>query len=133
MSKALQQFKAIFMKEEKRNNRTEWRNFFISEVFLDEQYEEDFVIDMHEFLKEQEEVPFNRLPDGLVVELAIVYVLRPNWKDFYVVTADESDCYDVEDVDVLGQLLADIWNSQEHYRENYQELYSKASFIRRKS
>lgn len=130
--KAIQQFKTIFMEEEKRNNRTEWRNFFLTEMFLDEQYEEDFVIAMHEFLMQQAEVPFSRLPAGLVIELAIVYVLWPNEND-YCVVFDETDCYEEEEYDLCKELLAEIWNSQENSMENYLDLQSKASFIRRKS
>ncbi len=132
MNKAIQQFKTIFMEDEKRNDRTQWRNFFLTECFLDEQYEEDFVIAMYEFLKSQKEVPFGRLPEGLVIELAIVYVLWPNEND-YCVTMDESDYYEEEEDDFCKELLADIWNNQENCRENYEELQSKASFIRRKS
>ena len=124
---AMQQFKAIFMDEEKRQNRTEWRTFFISETFLDEQYEENFVRTMLEFLQKQNIVPYTKLPDGLVIELAIVYVL---WTDEDgIVTLEEYE----EELTAIELLMSKIWNYQENYQNNAKELESKASFIRRKS
>lgn len=133
---AMQQFKAIFNDEQKRQNRMEWRTFFISEVFLDEQYEESFVHAMHAFLRQQDIVPYTKLPDGLVVELAIVYVLWPKDKDYLVEIKDyeaDSALYDWKNVSIFEETAADIWNQQENCQGNYMELYSKASFIRRKS
>ena len=132
---AMQQFKAIFMDSKKRNNRTEWRSFFITKVFLDEQYEEHFIRAMYEFLQQQNMVPFDELPNELVVELAIVYALDPDEDDFLVSIEeyDHSGLYDWKNVDIFEECIANIWNSQENYPENYKNLISKPSFIRRES
>lgn len=133
---AMQKFKEIFMDENRRNDRTEWRDFFISETFLDEQYEEAFVRSVHDFLKQQTMIPFTMLPGGLVIELAIVYVLRPE-RDNWLVQVEEnladSSLYDWKNVTIFEELVADIWNHQEKREENGVELESDASFIRRKS
>ncbi|MDE7477397.1 MAG: hypothetical protein K2M91_05525, partial [Lachnospiraceae bacterium] len=75
---------------------------------------------IHEFLQYQDIIPYTKLPGGLVVELAIVYVLWVGDKDYLAPT---ETC----------EAIADIWNHQENRRNNYKELQSKASFIRRKS
>ncbi len=132
---AMQQFKAIFMDEEKRNNRAEWRKFFISDTFLDAQYNARFAIGIHIFLQLQTIVPFDKLPDGLVIELAIVYVLLPQDADYRVplYKADLDHLYDVMSPNVYEKIFGDIWNLQERVEDNFKELRSKASFIRRKS
>lgn len=81
---AVQQFQEIFMDDARRQDRAQWRDFFISETFLDAQYEESFVQAVHDYLRQQDIVPYTKLPDGLVVELAIVYVLQPGEQDYLV-------------------------------------------------
>ncbi len=117
---AVRQFQEIFLDDARRQDRAQWRDYFISEIFLDAQYEEDFMSAVHGFLQRQNIVPYTKLPDGLVVELAIVYVLRPGEQDHL---APVEACEEA----------ADIWNCQENREKHYQELMSKASFIRRKS
>ena len=117
------------MDNKKRNNRTEWRSFFITKVFLDEQYEEHFIRAMYEFLQQQNMVPFDELPNELVVELAIVYALDPDEDDFLVSIEeyDHSGLYDWKNVDIFEECIANIWNSQENYPENYKNLRVRVS------
>lgn len=139
---AVQQFQEIFMDDTRRQDRAQWRAFFISETFLDAQYEDSFVQAVHEYLRQQDIVPYTKLPDGLVVELAIVYVLQPGESD-YLVSLEEcgqAAAFWDEDEDTADEVseagyaqAAELWNSQENREKHYKELMSKASFIRRKS
>lgn len=159
---AVQQFQEIFMDDAGRQDRAQWRDFFISETFLDAQYEESFVQAVHDYLWQQDIVPYTKLPDGLVVELAIVYVLQPGGQDYLVPleergkaaalgneeesAADKASeaghgtIFGDEDDDMAEEMpeagyvrAAELWNSQENREKHYRELMSKASFIRRKS
>lgn len=139
---AVQQFQEIFMDDTRRQDRAQWRAFFISETFLDAQYEENFVQAVHEYLRQQDIVPYTKLPDGLVVELAIVYVLQPEESD-YLISLEErgqAAAFWDEDEDTVDEVseagyaqAAKLWNSQEDREKHYRELMSRASFIRRKS
>ena len=45
---AVRQFQEIFLDDARRQDRAQWRDYFISEIFLDAQYEEDFMSAVHE-------------------------------------------------------------------------------------
>lgn len=143
---AVQQFQEIFTDDARRQDRAQWRDFFISETFLDAQYEESFGQAVHDYLRQQDKVPYTKLPDGFVVELAIVYVLQPEEWDYLVPLEERGEVADFEDEDEDEDMAeevevseagyaqaAELWNSQENREKLYRELMSKASFIRRKS
>lgn len=143
---AVQQFQEIFTDDARRQDRAQWRDFFISETFLDAQYEESFVQAVHDYLRQQDKVPYTKLPDGFVVELAIVYVLQPEEWDYLVPLEERGEVADFEDEDEDEDMAeevevseagyaqaAELWNSQENREKLYRELMSKVSFIRRKS
>lgn len=159
MSNLIREFKAIFEDEQKRNNRELWRDFFISKEFLDEQYEDEYIKAMCKYLYEQKEVSTNKLPLGLMVELAIVYALEPEddgyceIEEYCICEEDEEDIYLKENGFINNEedmkeyirngldsfyikqtaIIAKLWNEQDNYEENFDEFMSKASFIRRSS
>lgn len=113
---ALHEFISLFTNSKQAKNADTWRRFFLSEIFLGEQYSEEFARGLYTYLMEQEICPCGNLPMALLQELAIAYALIPHFageeygqgmkypKEWYKVT--------VEQTFPARKLVAEIFNRQ---------------------
>lgn len=79
-SLAMRRLKVIFENEKDLKKADVWKEFFLSQEFLREQYSEDFVNGMIQYLSDWQKQGDGWelcLPAGFLTELAIAYALRP--------------------------------------------------------
>jgi len=77
---ALHDFIEIFEDENRKNYAKVWQGYFLSENFLKEQQEEQFLKGVNEYLKSQQD----RIPDCFWIESAIAYGLFEEEKRFTI-------------------------------------------------
>ena len=74
---AMEAFQALFSDEKARKSKEQWKDYFLSETFLDVQFSENFMEQMRDSLKKQNQVPYKELPPAFLFELATAYGLEP--------------------------------------------------------
>ncbi len=110
--RVLQQFCHLFANDFKRQNQDSWRAFYLSEDFLDVQFEEALVQGIYEFLKQQEYVSYFELPTGFAVEMLIAYGIVLEEEGKVMIQGNGES----EGLEVLGpceKIIANMWNEQE--------------------
>lgn len=106
----------IFEDSKRRNRAKEWQIYFLSEVFLREQFEDYFGRGMLDYLEHQTECVMEKLPGNFVLELAIAYALFPDALEMEWGTGEVTpeDCkVKVGDGLLARSAAAEIWNRQE--------------------
>lgn len=76
---ALHDFIVLFENPKQAKKADIWKNFFLSEAFLKEQYVETFGKGLLAYLSGQDICPADNLPMGLLQELAIAYAFIPHF------------------------------------------------------
>lgn len=115
---ALKDFIALFENPKQGKQSDSWRRFFLSEAFLGEQFKEEFVEGMLAYLTRQQVYPWDNLPAGFLMELAIAYAVTPHFageeyfdglrypKEWYKVSTEHEDWFPAE------RYVAEIFNMQ---------------------
>ncbi len=119
-AKALGSFIALFENPKQRKQTDSWRRFFLSEIFLGEQFSERFGQGLLAYIREQQVCPRDNLPAGLLMELAIAYAMVPRFereeyfeglrypKEWYKVSVDREE----EELFPVARYVAEIFNIQ---------------------
>ncbi|MDE7352905.1 MAG: J domain-containing protein [Acetatifactor sp.] len=76
---ALHDFIALFENPKLAKQADTWKRFFLSEVFLKEQFSEEFGKGLFTYLSKQTLCPSDNLPMGLLQELAVAYAFIPHF------------------------------------------------------
>lgn len=76
---ALHDFIVLFENSKQAKQADTWKRFFLTEVFLGEQFSEEFGKGLLTYLSEQTLCPCDNLPMGLLQELAIAYAFIPHF------------------------------------------------------
>ncbi len=75
---ALSEMIAILNDPQRKNSLSEWKRYFLSEAFLDEQFDESFGKGMMEYFNKLPEELLQSLPQNFVLELAVAFGLVPD-------------------------------------------------------
>ena len=115
---ALGEFMALFENPRQAKQSDGWRRYFLSEAFLGEQFSEEFARGLSDYLRGQGTCPWDNLPMGLLMELAIAYGLVPRFeraeyfeglkypKEWYKVSTERGELFPAIDY------VAEIFNIQ---------------------
>ncbi len=76
---ALHEFIVLFENPQRAKQADTWKRFFLSEVFLKEQFTEEFGKGLFTYLSEQDLFSSDNLPMGLLQELAVAYAFIPHF------------------------------------------------------
>ena len=76
---ALHDFIALFENPKQAKQADTWKRFFLSDVFLKEQFSEEFGKGLFTYLSKQNLCPSDNLPMGLLQELAVAYAFIPHF------------------------------------------------------
>lgn len=119
---AIGEFESLFCDEKIRGNRERWKEYFLSDTFLDVQFSEEFVGQMQVFLINQEFVPYDELPPYFIYELIVAYGLESfiDVRDclIHALFMDEEH-YECDMPEKIRQMsksmksVAEIWNGQD--------------------
>ena len=74
---ALEAFQALFSDDKTRKSKEQWKDYFLSETFLDVQFSGSCLRQMQDYLKKQKMVPYKELPPVFLFELVTAYGLEP--------------------------------------------------------
>lgn len=135
---ALKQFIAIFekAKESGKVPRADvWKEFFLSEEFLKEQYADEFAKGMFQYLSDwsmEGNYHMKSLPDHFLVELAIAYALMPEQSQMNPDTKRMT--YQVNATGFRArEAAAEIWNMQTKEYMPIRILYKPENLVRLRS
>lgn len=74
---ALGAFQALFSDDKTRKSKERWKDYFLSEMFLEVQFSGSCLRQMQEYLKKQKMAPYKELPPVFLFELVTAYGLEP--------------------------------------------------------
>ncbi len=74
---ALGAFQALFSDDKTRKSKERWKDYFLSEMFLEVQFSGICLRQMQEYLKKQKMAPYKELPPVFLFELVTAYGLEP--------------------------------------------------------
>ncbi len=74
---ALGAFQALFSDDKTRKSKERWKDYFLSETFLEVQFSGSCLRQMQEYLKKQKMAPYKELPPVFLFELVTAYGLEP--------------------------------------------------------
>ncbi len=112
---AMERFCAIFEDEKKRESHGIWKEYFLSDEFLKEQFEPTFFKALCDYLMEQTLVEISAFPPNLLVWLAMVYAcyIDPN-NHLIPIRPEEAttDAFNYVETDLYNAGVSAIWNQQ---------------------
>lgn len=74
---ALGAFQVLFSDDKTRKSKEQWKDYFLSETFLEVQFSGSCLRQMQDYLKKQKMAPYKELPPVFLFELVTVYGLEP--------------------------------------------------------
>lgn len=119
---ALAAFQALFSDDKTRKSKERWKDYFLSETFLEVQFSGNCLRQMQDYLKKQEMVSYKELPPGFLFELVTAYGLEPLIDEHRgLIQADfmEDSFYKKElsawwvEFGSAMRTVAEIWNAQD--------------------
>lgn len=116
-SGSLKDFVTLFENTKRNRQADTWKQYFLTESFLSEQFSEEYGKGLLEYLKNQDIVPYDNLPMGLLQELAIAYAFIPHFagEEYFEGKKYPKEWYKVSvDSDTPGarKYIAEIFNIQ---------------------
>lgn len=113
---ALHELILLFENPKQAKQPDTWRRFFLSEVFLGEQFSEEFAKGLTAYLREQVQYPLDNLPMGFLQELAIAYAFVPHFagEEYFEDKRYPKEWYkvSVENTFPARKQVAEIFNMQ---------------------
>ena len=135
---ALKKFISIFEEAKERGTfpRADvWKEFFLSEEFLKEQYSDYFAKGMMDYLSNwsmEGNYHILCLPDSFLVELAVAYALMP--EQTYRDSTTNKAIYQIHETGFFArETAADLWNRQIREYPPVRILYKPENFVRLRS
>ena len=135
---ALKKFISIFEEAKERGTfpRADvWKEFFLSEEFLKEQYSDYFAKGMMDYLSNwsmEGNYHILCLPDSFLVELAVAYALMP--EQTYRDSTTNKAIYQIHETGFFArETAADLWNRQVREYPPVRILYKPENFVRLRS
>ena len=128
-----EQIENLFLDGKKRGNKMEWRQFFLTEEFLDVQYDSGFTSCFKQYLMEQKYADYQELPQLFLIELMNAYGLSTGLLTEYERVSGEVAAAMFDDAQ---RNIAKIWSAQKlEWKEQrgYRILDKKENIVRNKA
>ena len=123
-------FISIFEDEQLRNSNKTWKKFFVSDIFLDNQFS-DWLEELEYYLKNQTLVPQNQLPQAFLLQIMNAYDIATNGDGILINEGYLYGTFEEEKATKYELILKRIWDSQEKFFENHEKLENVTNVIRR--
>lgn len=124
------EFISIFEDEQSRNSTKVWKQFFVSDIFLDHQFS-DWLEELEDYLKNQTIVPQNCLPQAFLLQIMNAYNIATNGEGILINEGYLYGTFEAEKATKYELILKRIWDSQEQFFENHKKLENVTNIIRR--
>lgn len=123
-------FISVFESGTSKDSIKEWKKFFVSEIFLDNQFS-DWMDELEVYLKNQTIVPFNYLPQAFLLQIMDAYNLATNRKGKLINEGYLYGTFKEENATKQEIILKRIWDGQKDFFENHLILENVKNVITR--
>lgn len=123
-------FISIFEDEQSKDSNKVWKQFFVSDIFLDHQFS-DWLEELEDYLNNQTIVLQDHLPQAFLLQIMDAYNLATNGEGILINEGYLYGTFEEEKATKYELILKRIWDSQEHFFENHKKLENVTNVIRR--